>query len=151
MSRSTPTKQHTEYFPDSFETGRVFTAFSHYEVLRIVGTVTVVYGSKDQGYTVEFKSQEHDGWKLVDELRGLDYFWCDGLYECSHAGLTRLYRVDGEHWRTFEEKEKVKFWQEDDDSDVEYYGCEKCGRHFDHFDEAQTHEDACGDDSDDDR
>jgi hypothetical protein len=106
----------TDYYPDDFTKGEGFTAFSHREPCRIVGYVAVLDGTKDGGYIVEFVTEEHAGWKLVDEHRGMDFLWEPGYYSCSHADLTHLRRTDGEFWKSFKA--------------ADAFSCEKCGDCF---------------------
>ena len=120
---------HRDYFPTDFAKGEEFTAFSHHDVCRIVGFVSVLSGTKRDGYSVEFVTKEHAGWKLVDAQRGLDFLWEPGYYRCTHADLTHLRRTDGEFWKTFEV--------------VDGFACEKCDACFPSFEEAEAHETCC--------
>ena len=120
---------HRDYYPAPFSKGDEFTAFSHHNACRIVGFVSVLAGTKRDGYFVEFVSREHAGWKLVDEQRGLDFLWEPGYYSCTHADLTHLRRTDGEFWKTFES--------------VDRFACEKCDACFLSLEEAENHEAGC--------
>ncbi len=123
------TPPHRDYYPNDFAKGEEFTAFSHHAACRIVGFISVLTGTKLDGYVVEFVTKDHTGWKLVDEQRGLDFLWEPGYYSCTHAGLTHLRRTDGQYWKSFEA--------------IDGFACEKCDTFFPSLEEAEAHEACC--------